>query len=97
MLIKMQRQCHGRTVAQGCPALSTHETGREILGYFQQDYVNFVRSGAIYPPGVATVCEVIVADPGEARNLSVCANLVAVITNGTVFGLGASGLWRPNR
>ncbi len=45
-----------------------------------------------YTPGVATVCEAIAADPGEARNLTARGNLVAVITNGTaVLGLGAIG------
>jgi malate dehydrogenase (oxaloacetate-decarboxylating)(NADP+) len=45
-----------------------------------------------YTPGVAAVCETIVADPGEARNLTARGNLVAVITNGTaVLGLGAIG------
>ncbi|MGQ0526324.1 MAG: phosphate acyltransferase, partial [Betaproteobacteria bacterium] len=45
-----------------------------------------------YTPGVAAVCEAIVADPAEARNLTARGNLVAVITNGTaVLGLGAIG------
>src|SRR6186713_2429524 len=45
-----------------------------------------------YTPGVASVCETIQADPGEARNLTARGNLVAVITNGTaVLGLGAIG------
>jgi len=45
-----------------------------------------------YTPGVAIACEAIVADPGEARNLTARGNLVAVITNGTaVLGLGAIG------
>jgi malate dehydrogenase (oxaloacetate-decarboxylating)(NADP+) len=45
-----------------------------------------------YTPGVAAVCEAIVASPEEARNLTARGNLVAVITNGTaVLGLGAIG------
>jgi malate dehydrogenase (oxaloacetate-decarboxylating)(NADP+) len=45
-----------------------------------------------YSPGVAAACEAIVADPGEARNLTARGNLVAVVTNGTaVLGLGAIG------
>jgi malate dehydrogenase (oxaloacetate-decarboxylating)(NADP+) len=45
-----------------------------------------------YTPGVALACEAIVADEGEARNLTARGNLVAVITNGTaVLGLGAIG------
>jgi malate dehydrogenase (oxaloacetate-decarboxylating)(NADP+) len=45
-----------------------------------------------YTPGVAIACEEIVADPGQARNLTARGNLVAVITNGTaVLGLGAIG------
>jgi malate dehydrogenase (oxaloacetate-decarboxylating)(NADP+) len=45
-----------------------------------------------YTPGVAAVCETLVAEPGEARNLTARGNLVAVITNGTaVLGLGAIG------
>ena len=45
-----------------------------------------------YSPGVAAACEAIVADAGEARNLTARGNLVAVITNGTaVLGLGAIG------
>ena len=45
-----------------------------------------------YTPGVAAACEAIVADPNEARGLTVRGNLVAVVTNGTaVLGLGAIG------
>ena len=45
-----------------------------------------------YTPGVAAVCEAIVENPSEARNLTSRGNLVAVITNGTaVLGLGAIG------
>jgi malate dehydrogenase (oxaloacetate-decarboxylating)(NADP+) len=45
-----------------------------------------------YSPGVAAACDAIVADPRQARELTVRANLVAVITNGTaVLGLGAIG------
>jgi len=45
-----------------------------------------------YTPGVAAVCEAIVAAPDEAGNLTARGNLVAVITNGTaVLGLGAIG------
>jgi len=48
--------------------------------------------GLAYTPGVAAVCEAIVDDPAEARNLTARGNLVAVITNGTaVLGLGAIG------
>ena len=45
-----------------------------------------------YTPGVAKVCEAIVENPAEARNLTARGNLVGVITNGTaVLGLGAIG------
>ena len=45
-----------------------------------------------YTPGVAAACELIVADPAEARNMTARANRVAVITNGTaVLGLGNIG------
>ncbi len=45
-----------------------------------------------YTPGVAMVCEAIVENPAEARNLTARGNLVGVITNGTaVLGLGAIG------
>ena len=45
-----------------------------------------------YSPGVAAACEAIVENPGEARNLTVRGNLVAVVTNGTaVLGLGNIG------
>src|ERR1700712_4287935 len=45
-----------------------------------------------YTPGVAAVCEAIVADPRCARELTVRGNLVAVVTNGTaVLGLGNIG------
>jgi malate dehydrogenase (oxaloacetate-decarboxylating)(NADP+) len=45
-----------------------------------------------YSPGVAAACELIVADPPEARNMTSRGNLVAVITNGTaVLGLGNIG------
>src|SRR5258706_11957588 len=45
-----------------------------------------------YTPGVAAACELIVADPAQARNMTARANLVAVITNGTaVLGPGNIG------
>ena len=45
-----------------------------------------------YSPGVAAACDAIVADPGEARNLTSRGNLVGVISNGTaVLGLGDIG------
>ncbi len=45
-----------------------------------------------YTPGVAAVCEAIVENPAEVRNLTSRGNLVAVITNGTaVLGLGNIG------
>jgi len=45
-----------------------------------------------YSPGVAAACEAIADDPGQAANLTIRANLVGVITNGTaVLGLGAIG------
>ncbi len=45
-----------------------------------------------YSPGVGAACEAIVADPAEASNLTVRANLVGVVTNGTaVLGLGNIG------
>jgi malate dehydrogenase (oxaloacetate-decarboxylating)(NADP+) len=45
-----------------------------------------------YSPGVAAACEVIVADPEAAADVTARANLVAVVTNGTaVLGLGAIG------
>ncbi len=45
-----------------------------------------------YSPGVAAACRAIDADPLEAANLTVRANLVGVVTNGTaVLGLGAIG------
>jgi malate dehydrogenase (oxaloacetate-decarboxylating)(NADP+) len=45
-----------------------------------------------YSPGVAAACEAIVDDPRQAADLTVRANLVAVITNGTaVLGLGNIG------
>src|SRR5438034_9552173 len=45
-----------------------------------------------YTPGVAAVCDEIVRDPAEARNLTARGNLGGVVTNGTaVLGLGAIG------
>src|SRR5437660_385983 len=45
-----------------------------------------------YSPGVAAACEAIVADPGQAAELTARANLVAVVSNGTaVLGLGDIG------
>jgi malate dehydrogenase (oxaloacetate-decarboxylating)(NADP+) len=45
-----------------------------------------------YSPGVAAACEAIVADPAQAAELTLRANLVAVVSNGTaVLGLGAIG------
>jgi malate dehydrogenase (oxaloacetate-decarboxylating)(NADP+) len=45
-----------------------------------------------YTPGVAVACEAIAANPPEAADLTLRANLVAVISNGTaVLGLGNIG------
>ncbi|MHB1272747.1 MAG: NADP-dependent malic enzyme [Rhodanobacter sp.] len=45
-----------------------------------------------YTPGVAAVCDAIVADPGAVAEYTARANLVAVISNGTaVLGLGNIG------
>ena len=45
-----------------------------------------------YTPGVADVCDAIVADPASAARYTARGNLVGVITNGTaVLGLGAIG------
>ncbi len=45
-----------------------------------------------YSPGVAAACEAIVEDPAQVAELTVRANLVAIVTNGTaVLGLGAIG------
>src|SRR5256885_10989585 len=40
-----------------------------------------------YSPGVAAACEAIVADPGQAAELTARANLVAVVSKGTA-GVG---------
>jgi len=48
--------------------------------------------GLAYSPGVAAVCEAIVADPDAAQDYTARGNLVAVISNGTaVLGLGNIG------
>ncbi|OAN52403.1 malic enzyme [Paramagnetospirillum marisnigri] len=45
-----------------------------------------------YSPGVAAACELIVADPDSAVDVTARGNLVAVVTNGTaVLGLGPIG------
>ncbi|MFG1300702.1 NADP-dependent malic enzyme [Xanthobacter sp. V3C-3] len=45
-----------------------------------------------YSPGVAAACEAIAADPLQAADLTIRANLVAVVSNGTaVLGLGNIG------
>jgi malate dehydrogenase (oxaloacetate-decarboxylating)(NADP+) len=45
-----------------------------------------------YTPGVASACEAIAAEPGEAAELTARQNLVAVVSNGTaVLGLGNIG------
>src|SRR5712675_11764 len=45
-----------------------------------------------YSPGVAAACMAISADPAEAASLTIRANLVAVVSNGTaVLGLGNIG------
>jgi malate dehydrogenase (oxaloacetate-decarboxylating)(NADP+) len=45
-----------------------------------------------YSPGVAAACEAIVADPAAAADMTIRANLVGVVTNGTaVLGLGSIG------
>jgi len=46
----------------------------------------------VYTPGVARVCQAIVADPEDARRLTVKRNAVAVVTDGSaVLGLGNIG------
>ena len=48
--------------------------------------------GLAYSPGVAFACEEIARDPAAAARLTIRANLVGVITNGTaVLGLGNIG------
>ena len=45
-----------------------------------------------YSPGVAAACMAIAGDPAEAASLTIRANLVAVVSNGTaVLGLGNIG------
>ena len=45
-----------------------------------------------YSPGVGAACDAIVADPGEAAQLTARGNLIGVITNGSaVLGLGNIG------
>src|ERR1700681_3876131 len=45
-----------------------------------------------YSPGVAAACMAIAADPAQAASLTIRANLVAVVSNGTaVLGLGNIG------
>jgi len=45
-----------------------------------------------YSPGVAAACTAIAADPVQAASLTIRANLVAVVSNGTaVLGLGNIG------
>ena len=45
-----------------------------------------------YTPGVARPCEVIAADPAQARNLTIKRNTVAVVSDGSaVLGLGNIG------
>ncbi len=45
-----------------------------------------------YSPGVAAACDEIAADPAKAYEMTIKANLVAVVTNGTaVLGLGTIG------
>src|SRR5664279_4895558 len=45
-----------------------------------------------YSPGVAAACMAIAADPAQAASLTIRANLVAVVSNGTaVLGLGKIG------
>src|ERR1700686_4747643 len=45
-----------------------------------------------YSPGVAAACTAIAQNPAEAASLTIRANLVAVVSNGTaVLGLGNIG------
>ena len=45
-----------------------------------------------YSPGVAAACTAIANDPAQAASLTIRANLVAVVSNGTaVLGLGNIG------
>jgi malate dehydrogenase (oxaloacetate-decarboxylating) len=46
----------------------------------------------VYTPGVARICEAIVARPDDARRLTIKRNTIAVVTDGTaVLGLGDIG------
>jgi malate dehydrogenase (oxaloacetate-decarboxylating) len=46
----------------------------------------------VYTPGVARVCQAIVDNPADARNLTIKRNTVAVVTDGTaVLGMGDIG------
>jgi len=46
----------------------------------------------IYTPGVARICEAIVADPSDARRLTIKRNTIAVVSDGSaVLGLGNIG------
>ena len=46
----------------------------------------------VYTPGVAEPCRAIADDPGRARELTLCGNAVAIVTDGSaVLGLGNIG------
>jgi malic enzyme len=50
-----------------------------------------------YSPGVAAACTAIATDPAQAASLTIRANLVAVVSNGTaVLGLGNIGPLAPS-
>ena len=75
-------------------ALEYHEVGQpgKISIAPTKSLTNQRDMALAYTPGVAAVCEEIVADPTNAFRYTARGNLVAVITNGTaVLGLGNIG------
>ena len=70
----------------------SHPTAGKISVTPSKGLVNQHDLSLAYTPGVAAACEAIKQDPMQASALTIRANLVGVITNGTaVLGLGQIG------
>lgn len=74
-------------------SLALHQKLRGKIGIVSKTPIaNRDDLSLVYTPGVAEPCRVIAQDPARARELTLCGNAVAIITDGSsVLGLGDIG------
>ncbi len=74
-------------------SLALHQKLRGKIGVTSKTPIaNREDLSLVYTPGVAEPCRVIAQDPARARDLTVCGNAVAIVTDGSaVLGLGDIG------